>query len=108
MSMELVRADYLGVSNTFRTLFEFALSIWSGLVGVLVTEKPTTRLFWVFFWVMLGLAAVFAGLTWLYGVKAKGGRTTESKSPPTAQENAPSSSKLIKDTEEILNRARDL
>lgn len=42
ISVQLIRADYLGISNTFRILFELFLAVTCSLLGVVLSATIVT------------------------------------------------------------------
>lgn len=42
ISVQLIRADYLGISNTFRICFELCLAVTSSILGVVLSAQTVT------------------------------------------------------------------
>lgn len=70
ITVPLVRGDYMGVSNVFRVLFEFALAFTATLVGVVLSIPTPTTLHFVFLAATAAASLVFAGFTIFYHRKA--------------------------------------
>jgi len=71
INVQLVRADYLGISNVFRICFEVFLAVTSSLIGVVLTVSPVTGLHKLFLaFVSVGTLG-FLVMTVLFYCKAR-------------------------------------
>lgn len=71
ITIPLVRADHHETSNIFRVCFEVFLSLFSGLLGVVLSIKNPEAIHYVSL-AICGLASiVFLIITFMYGNKSK-------------------------------------
>ena len=82
ITIPLVRGDYMGVSNVFRLLFEFALTGTGMLGGVVLSIPSPTTLHFVFLCTTALASVVFGGLT-LYYHRQAGAPGRAARSPST-------------------------
>jgi len=73
ISVSLVRADHMGVSSIFRTLFEVALALFSALVGCVISNPKPDSLHWISLGVTGASACVFLGLSIWFSKRARSG-----------------------------------
>lgn len=59
ISVPLVRADHLEMSNTFRLFFEVFLALTSSLVGVIISTPKVETIHWVFLSVSAVSSVIF-------------------------------------------------
>lgn len=67
INVELVRSDYLGISNIFRVFFEVFLSVAASLLGALISsgsDSPVLNCFLIF--VASGAVAFLVLTIWSY------------------------------------------
>ena len=71
INIPLVRADYASTSNVFRAFFEIFLSLFSGLLGFVLSLQVREPIHWVSLIICGGAALAFLVFTVFYGRQSK-------------------------------------